>query len=165
MAGVWTLEAHGFEEFFDRLAFAGNAPGAFAELHELFTLDAEDWTQEHWPTEPTSARGGGLLRDTGRLWQSLGGGGGADSIREVNARWARYGTAVWYAAIHNFGGVIVPVNAPWLVFQADPNDEDSWVKTKRVEMPERKFMPTPEDLAERLTIVAKDWFDVRAGIN
>lgn len=164
MAGIWTLELHGFEEFFERLRFAGQAPGAFAELHELFALEAEDWTAEHWPTAPSSARGGHLLRDTGRLWQSLGG-NGEGSIREVNERWARYGTDLWYAAIHNFGGTIVPVRAPWLVFQADPNDEDSWVKTKRVDMPARKFMPTPEDLADRLLVVAKDWFDVRAGIN
>jgi phage gpG-like protein len=213
MAGVWSIEKQGFQEVMKTLEVVGSAPEDFAELHELFALDAEDWSHEHWPTEPTSGRGGALLRDTGRLWQSLGG-NGEGSIREVDNRWARYGTDLWYAAIHNFGGTITPkkgkylavplterarkAGSPWdhpmalahflaplksgkgYLWLAAGRGEDrkNWknegVKEWRenatpeyalvteVEMPERKFMPTPEDLAERLLIVAKDWMDVRA---
>ena len=49
---------------------------------------------------------------------------------------ATVGTNVEYAAIHEFGGDIVPKRAPALLFKVDGR----WVRTQRVRMPERSFL-------------------------
>jgi phage gpG-like protein len=48
----------------------------------------------------------------------------------------RVGSAVVYAAIHEFGGVIVPKNAKFLCFQI----EGRWIRTKKVTMPAREWL-------------------------
>ena len=53
------------------------------------------------------------------------------------------GTQVKYAAIHEFSGIIEPVNASYLRFQINGR----WVMTKRVVMPKRPYVaPAIDDL-------------------
>ena len=46
------------------------------------------------------------------------------------------GTDEKYAAIHEYGGEIVPKDKPYLVFKIG----DQWIRTKKVTMPERSFL-------------------------
>jgi len=48
----------------------------------------------------------------------------------------RVGSPVVYAAIHEFGGIIRPKNAKYLVFQID----GKWIRTKKVTMPKREWL-------------------------
>lgn len=48
----------------------------------------------------------------------------------------RVGSPVVYAAIHEFGGIIKPKNAKYLVFQI----EGKWIRTKKVTMPKREWL-------------------------
>ena len=46
------------------------------------------------------------------------------------------GSPVVYAAIHEFGGIIKPKNAKYLVFQIN----GKWIRTKKVTMPKREWL-------------------------
>lgn len=46
------------------------------------------------------------------------------------------GSPVVYAAIHEYGGIIRPKNAKYLVFQI----EGTWIRTKKVTMPKREWL-------------------------
>jgi len=48
----------------------------------------------------------------------------------------RVGSPVVYAAIHEFGGIIKPKKAKYLVFQID----GTWIRTKKVTMPKREWL-------------------------
>jgi len=48
----------------------------------------------------------------------------------------RVGSPVVYAAIHEFGGIIRPKKAKYLVFQID----GKWIRTKQVTMPKREWL-------------------------
>ena len=48
----------------------------------------------------------------------------------------RVGSPVVYAAIHEYGGIIKPKNAKYLVFQID----GKWIRTKKVTMPKREWL-------------------------
>ena len=48
----------------------------------------------------------------------------------------RVGSPLVYAAIHEFGGIIRPKNAKYLVFQI----EGKWIRTKKVTMPKREWL-------------------------
>lgn len=48
----------------------------------------------------------------------------------------RVGSPVVYAAIHEFGGIIKPKKAKYLVFQID----GTWIRTKQVTMPKREWL-------------------------
>jgi len=48
----------------------------------------------------------------------------------------RVGSPVVYAAIHEYGGIIRPKNAKYLVFQID----SKWIRTKKVTMPKREWL-------------------------
>lgn len=48
----------------------------------------------------------------------------------------RVGSPVVYAAIHEYGGIIRPKNAKYLVFQID----GKWIRTKKVTMPKREWL-------------------------
>jgi len=71
-------------------------------------------------------RSGRLQRSVkSKVWQS------------GTTQWSgRVGSPVVYAAIHQFGGVIVPVNSKYLVFQINGN----WIRTKKVTMPARVWL-------------------------
>jgi len=75
------------------------------------------------------ARAGQPLRDTGRLQRSL-------TTQASNSQ-AAVGTNVIYAPVHQFGATIRPRVAPWLVFKVG----GKWVKTKKVNIKPRPFMP------------------------
>lgn len=70
-----------------------------------------------------------LKRKTGTLAKSMTYNVTSDTSVEV-------GTNVAYAAIHEFGGTIVPVVASALHFKIG----DQWVTTKKVKMPARPFL-------------------------
>jgi len=73
--------------------------------------------------------GGRLRARTGRL---------RGSVRtEVHGDEARIGSNVVYAAIHEFGGEIVPKRASALHFQTS---DGHWVTTQRVHMPARHWL-------------------------
>ena len=48
-----------------------------------------------------------------------------------------FGPHTVYAAIHEFGGVILPTNGPYLVFKGK---DGNWVMTKSVHMPARPYI-------------------------
>jgi phage gpG-like protein len=48
----------------------------------------------------------------------------------------RVGSPIVYAAIHEFGGIIRPKNAKYLVFQIN----GTWIRTKQVTMPKREWL-------------------------
>lgn len=48
----------------------------------------------------------------------------------------RVGSPVVYAAIHEYGGIIRPKNAKYLVFRI----EGKWIRTKKVTMPKREWL-------------------------
>ena len=70
-----------------------------------------------------------LKRKTGTLAKSI-------NYKMRNDYLAVVGTNVKYAAIHEFGGEIKPVNAKSLRFKV----KDGWVNTKKVVMPKRSFL-------------------------
>lgn len=67
-----------------------------------------------------------------RLQQSV-----KSSVKRLgNVVTGRVGSPVVYAAIHEFGGIIRPKNAKYLVFQID----GKWIRTKQVKMPKREWL-------------------------
>ena len=48
----------------------------------------------------------------------------------------RVGSRMLYAAIHEYGGIIRPKNAKYLVFRID----SKWIRTKKVTMPKREWL-------------------------
>jgi len=48
----------------------------------------------------------------------------------------KIGASVVYAAIHEFGGIIVPRRAKWLMFRIGGR----WIRTKKVTMPKRPYL-------------------------
>ena len=66
----------------------------------------------------------------------------------------RIGTNLEYAAIHEFGGIIRPRNAPRLVFQVEPG---VWRTATQVEIPARPYLRPAADSkrTEALTVAGK----------
>ena len=62
----------------------------------------------------------------------------------------RVGSPVVYAAIHEFGGIIRPKNAKYLVFQID----GKWIRTKKVTIPKRAWLSNSvEDVKPRIEAI------------
>ena len=57
---------------------------------------------------------------------------------DVTDRYAKLGTPMIYAAIHQFGGIIK--GRPWLMFQYGPGKKD-WATVAQVKIPARPFFP------------------------
>jgi len=94
--------------------------------------------------EQLSFRKGKPLEDTGHLRQSFH----ADTDRNR----VTVGTNVPYAAVHQYGAVIMPVNAKTLAWQVG----QAWHFAKRVEIPARPMLPNeseglPESWSESIT--------------
>lgn len=70
-----------------------------------------------------------LKRQTGTLAKSI-------NYKLLNDYKSVVGTNVVYGAIHEFGGVILPVNKQALHFKV----KDQWVTTKQVIMPKRSYL-------------------------
>jgi phage gpG-like protein len=62
-----------------------------------------------------------MLRDTGMLWQSIGGDGGDPDIMRVDPASVTIGTAVEYGAYHQEGTATIPAR-PFLLFQEEDLD-------------------------------------------
>ena len=75
--------------------------------------------------------GQSLNRKTGTLAKSI-------TYKLLNDHISKVGTNVAYAAIHEFGGIIRPVNAKALTFKI----KDQWISTKKVTIPARPYLGT-----------------------
>jgi phage gpG-like protein len=69
---------------------------------------------------------------------------------DITAKTATLSNPTKYAAIHQFGGIIRPKNAPALRFQAE---DGTWVVTMKVTIPARPFYPITGD---KLTPAAEE---------
>lgn len=92
----------------------------------LRNFDSGGWFPEHWKP---SLRGGQTLVDQGHLRDSI-------SIA-FGSSFARIGTSLEYAAVHQFGAVIKPKKAAYLRFCINGR----WSRKKQVTIPARPFMP------------------------
>lgn len=83
----------------------------------------------------SSTNGAPLKRVSGTLARSLH----VELVegRSPNNPAVDIGTDLVYAAIHEFGGIIEPVNAPRLVWQ---NEDGQWFSADRVEIPARPYL-------------------------
>ena len=92
-----------------------------------------------------SLRGGKPLQKTGALQQSITEHIHSDDRVEV-------GTNIKYGRIHNFGGVIKPKTKKYLSFPIG----QSWVKVKKVDMPQREFLWLSREADSNMTKVLTD---------
>lgn len=120
-----------------------------AEVQQRFRTetgpDGEVWKK----SKRVEAEGGLTLSDTGHLKNFITHKASADTL-EV-------GTAVKYAAIHQFGGDIKPKKAKELYFMVGGH----LVKTKKVTIPARPFLGfTDGDREEFNAIVQDHWQEV-----
>lgn len=110
-----------------------------------FRQGSDPWGNA-WETSARAGRESGqTLRDTGQLYRSL-----LEYLSDQES--VTWGTNKIYGAIHQFGGTIVPVNAPYLHFRIG----DDWVKTLEVNIPARPFLPINESREGELP---QDWID------
>lgn len=106
---------------------------------------------EAWKPSLRASLGGKTLVDSGRLRDSIARTATNDSVT--------LSTAVLYAAIHQFGGVIKPkrqgVLAHGLRFQLASG---AWVMRRQVTMPARPFLGVGEDDKTEIRAIFADWF-------
>lgn len=98
------------------------------------------------PSRRAREQGGQTLTDTARLRQSITHRAGPDS--------AEVGTNVVYAAIHQFGGTIVPKSAPKLVFTLP---DGTLVFVDKVTIPARPFIGVSSDDEIGIADTIDDW--------
>lgn len=101
---------------------------------ECFTAERSP-SGVRWPA--MKSRSGRMLRDSGRLFNSI--------TRTASARGFRVFTPVKYAAVHNYGAVIRPVRAKRLAFTIGGRK----VFAKQVTIPKRQFFPSAGELPLR----------------
>jgi phage virion morphogenesis protein len=105
-----------------------------------------------WPKSIRAlATGGKTLTDTARLSGSM--------THEASDSGVAVGTNVIYAAIHQFGGVIKPVNAPKLAFRV--LGELKFVD--QVTIPARPFLGIDDDDETEILAIAGDWLAQATG--
>lgn len=93
-----------------------------------FRTGTDPWGR---PWAPLKMRKGQPLRDTGRLQRSIGYAASADQVT--------VGTNVLYAKVHQFGAIIKPVRAAFLIFVNRITGKK--VLAKQVTVPARPFLP------------------------
>lgn len=130
-------------------------------VKEGFSQQRDPYGRPWAPRHPNSIRTSGpILRDSSRLWGSF-------SRSDVSEKGFRVGTNVKYAAIHQFGGEIVPKKAKALAFWVPGSyqvfsargkrlkkpklNSMFLVLTKKVTMPQRAMMP--------IKTIPKRWMD------
>lgn len=151
------IEVTGRDDVSKKLAAVSN-PAARAGILSDFGAYLVDETSDRFETETAPdgtpwqqslrARdeGGQTLTDTGILAGSI--------TYNSNAQRLEVGTATQYAAIHQFGGDIVPKNAKALMFQIGGR----FIQVQKVTMPARPFLGiTDGDEAELVNIVHDHW--------
>lgn len=104
------------------------AEAAIGEIQESFAGEKDPYDRP-WPK---NLRGGQTLTDTARLRRSF--------TRKLFSNGFQVGTNVKYAAIHQYGGEIIPKRKQVLRFKVG----QQYVSAKRVQMPARPFVPEPE---------------------
>lgn len=118
-----------------------------AQLTKQFSAEALSLVQRGFRagTDPDghawkpTIRGGQILRQKGTLMRSFS--------RDSDAKGFRVGTAVFYAAVHQFGMVIKAKTAKFLRFQIGKQ----WVSVPSVTIPARPMLPQDE--------VPKHWIE------
>lgn len=104
--------------------------------------DGEPWEKSYRARE----KGGQTLNDSGILKQSITYAHTADKLE--------IGSAMIYAAIHQFGGEIKPKSADKLSFRVGGH----FIQTSQVNMPARPYLGfTDDDEAELVNIIHDHW--------
>jgi phage gpG-like protein len=86
------------------------------------------------PWLPLKHRIGQPLRDTGRLQRSI--------THRASAKDVVVGTNLKYAPLHQFGGTILPKNAPFLAFKSMKGTPgETMIFARKVKIPARPFFP------------------------
>lgn len=105
-------------------------------------FDHEGKWNGHKKWDKLTSRKGQILSKSGTLAKSIGPFGygkkpvlNAGSIVRMNSNIVEIGTNIRYAAIHNYGGEILPKKAKALRFKIG----NRWVFAKRVTIPQRQF--------------------------
>jgi len=99
------------------------------------------------PWKPT-IRGGQILRDTGRLRNSI-------DYRVQGDDEVRIGTNLIYARTHQFGATITAKNAAYLRFVVG----GKFVQKKSVEIPARPFMGLADPQLAKINAAIDAWID------
>ena len=73
------------------------------------------------------------LVDTGNLWSSVT----VEEIHLGSEPYVEFGPHTVYAAIHEFGGIILPIKGPFLWFIGE---DGHLIRTKSVHMPARPYL-------------------------
>lgn len=103
------------------------------------------------PWEPT-ARGGQILRDTGRLRNSI-------AYETEGSDTVYIGTNLIYAAIHQFGGTIEAKNAPYLKFMVG----GQFVQKRSVDIPARPFIGFESRQIDKINDAIETWMEALLG--
>jgi len=147
-------------QFFDALAGRATNMAPLMDAVGLYLVGAtiENFEQESapggapWKPSWRARRDGGqTLSLTGRLKSSI--------THQASANDAIVGTNVIYAAIHQFGGVIVPVSAQalhWVI-------GDRHFFSERVEMPARPYLGIAGEEIEEIEDLARIYFEAPSG--
>lgn len=147
-------------QFFDALAGRARDMTSLMDAVGLYLVGAtiENFEQESspegapWkPSLRARQRGGQTLSDTGRLKSSI--------THQASAHEVVVGTNVLYAAIHQFGGVIVPVSADALHFVIGGRH----IFAQRVVMPARPYLGIAGEEIEEITDLARIYFETPTG--
>lgn len=148
------------------------------------TPDDRPWP----PLQHARPRGGtSPLLDTGLLRAAATSPAARGHVERVGPNWLVYGVSLVYAALHQFGGVVVPKLAKWLAIPItreaqragsprrfprplDPvfgpvggvlkeagTDLVQYVLTKSVTIPPRPFIGVGPRLVRKLTDIARQW--------
>lgn len=153
MSGV-TLDVeirdHGVDAAFTRLiglmqntspVMSAIGTGLVSSTHRRFisqtSPEGQPWAA-HNPDYKATKRNSRILTESGRLRDSINDQAGND--------WARVGTNVVYAAIHQLGGTIVPKAASHLVFRL----ASGLVLAKSVTLPARPYLGISDDDEEMI---------------
>ena len=145
------VEADKLKDLIDKALDSGKTRPLMQNIGARLTADAQinfrsqsDPTGKPW--KPT-IRGGQILRDTGRLRNSI--------TYTYDDESVSVGTNVIYAAIHNYGGKIKAKNAPYLAFMVG----DKFVQKKEVTIPQRQFLGIEERQVDKINKAVDRWVD------
>lgn len=164
MVASMQVRADGLSRVEQRLGTLAHQMGDLSELMDRFGLYLEASTIDRFddetapdgtPWKPSiRARetGGKTLTDKGLLRGSITYVAGPDQVE--------WGSNLIYAAVHQHGATIEPVNAPHLRFRMPGG---SWVTSDRVEIPARSFLGVSGEDEAQLLGLAEDYVLEAAG--
>ena len=134
-----TIDVHGLPSVMERITAMRQAAANMTPLYDRIGAGLLSQVQLGFKTSTSpygqawaalKLRNGQPLRDTGRLRSSITYKSDGDGVT--------VGTNLRYAAIHQFGGVILPKNKPFLMFKTR---DGRFFRMKKVTIPARPFFP------------------------